>query len=95
MSVAQTSRVACDTIKPKLGDQQREIWDTLKSLTSATADRIADQLTDYPQSTVAARLNSLEALGFVVRVGKRKNKSGILATLWMATDPNDKQLKMI
>lgn len=95
MSVAETSRVAYETIKPKLNGQQHEIWKALQSLTASTADRLADYLTDYPQSTVAARLNSLERVGYVVRIGKQKNKSGILATLWTTTDPNDRQLTMI
>lgn len=97
MTTAQTSRDAYETIKPKLGEQQLTIWLALKALTSATADRVADYLADskaWPQSTVAARLNSLEQAGYVVRIGKAKNKSGILATLWAATDPNDKNLRI-
>jgi hypothetical protein len=96
MGVAETSRVAYEqAVKPVLGDQQREVWEALRSLTSATADKLAEYIDKWPQSTVGARLNSLERLGYAMRIGKAKNKSGVLATLWTATSPNDKQLRMI
>lgn len=93
MSVAETSRVAYQTIKKTLGDKQEAVYEAIKFLGQATNEQIADYL-EWAQHKVTGRVHELADYGMVVCIGMGKNKSGIGAKLWAVTDPNDKNLKM-
>ncbi len=92
MAIAETSRVAYEGIKKKLGPKQQKVYDALYILGEATNERLSDVL-DWPINEITPRINELVKYGRVVNTRLGNNRSGRKAKLWAITDPNDLKLK--
>lgn len=68
--------------KVKTADLEQIVLDALASLGPSTTEQLAAFL-GISLVTISPRLKPLEGKGRVVRDGKRKNASGVSATVWM------------
>lgn len=91
MTVATTSLRTYESIKPKLGRQQRRIYEALSEMGRASNEQLADSL-QIPLSSVCGRINDLCHLGMVGKEGVTKSKYNKPATLWSVRDFNDRKL---
>jgi predicted ArsR family transcriptional regulator len=94
MVVAQTSKLAYDKIKDKLGEKQQIVYEALKELGSATNDQIAAKL-GWPINRVTGRVTELRKYGLVDIEGIGLSNSGNSAKVWSVRDLNDGALEKI
>lgn len=92
MSVSNTSQEAYDSVKPKLGDRQRSVYNTIKVLGSPNNEQIAEFL-KWPINTITPRVLELRAFGMVAHEGYTFSKSGRRTKMWSVCDLNDRNLK--
>lgn len=82
-----TSRAAWDSIQPKLGAKQKEIYDVLRLLPDATNAELAARL-GWPINTVTPRVKELREMNLVMDAGKRTCRiTGSTAHAWRAAAP--------
>lgn len=91
--IAETSRQAFYNLK-NLGDKQRQVFEAVCELGSASNDVIAKQ-TGLPLQTVCGRVNELVKLGYLGLEKYGKNSLGNTAKYWSVRNPNDSKLKEV
>jgi len=94
MTVAQTSKLAYEKLRDKLGNKQQIVYEKLQELGSATNEQIADAL-GWPLQSVTGRITELKKYGLVDVEGIGLSKAGNSSKIWGTRDLNDKQLERI
>lgn len=94
MTVANTSLLAYEKLKDKLGDKQQIVYETLRELGSATNEQIADSL-GWPLQNVTGRITELKKYGLVDVDGIGLSKLGNSSKIWGIRDLNDGNLERI
>jgi hypothetical protein len=82
---SETSRMAALAIEPKLGSLRREVLDTIRTAgwNGLTSEEVEDILEKRHQ-TVSARILELRKGRWLIPHGRRTNRSGRQANVWVA-----------
>jgi DNA-binding MarR family transcriptional regulator len=94
MGVAQTSILAYETIKSRLGRRQQQVYETIQKLEPCHNLQIAEYL-GLPINQITGRVNELDKMGMISSHIKAKNGGGIKVKYWVSRDLNDEALKKI
>ena len=86
--LANTSREAYNSIKPKLGAKQKQVLDTIKDFEPVTNDMIA-KLLNWEINRVTGRVHELAELGLIEQSGYGLTSSGRRAKAWVTKKSED------
>lgn len=84
--LANTSKSAYQSIKSKLGDKQRAVYQAVKDCQPITNDKLAEVL-GWEINRVTGRVNELSQMGYLAHEGYAMTKSGRKAKTWVADEP--------
>lgn len=90
--LANTSREAYNSIKPKLGTNQKRVLDTIKDFEPVTNDMIA-KLLNWEINRVTGRVHELAEYGIIEQSGYGLTSSGRRAKAWVTKKQDDNNAK--
>lgn len=89
--IAETSRMAYDAIKHKIGKRQEAVYKIIERRGVATSEDIADEM-GLPMHAVSGRFTELLKLGLIGVEGTGKNRNGNTVRLYSVRGLHDQKV---